>query len=164
MKSDEKQQQYEIAEKLLAEQDFPRAVLYGAAVTLVSAFVVGSIGGVGVGFMATGIGLIVGVTFQYIGRGIENRFAVVASIYAVVACLLGNLFAMASYAARYNGVSTQDILLNTPIPELSTWVVADLQFADLIFWMLAIGAAGYLSKRRLSRKQRLAIGMYELRR
>ncbi len=166
MNQEEKERLYKEAEKLLSEQDFVRAAIYGAAAMILAAGLYGAIGSGGstVGFMAAGIGIAIGFTMRVIGKGIESKFAVVASLYAVAGCLLGNLFAIVIYVARVNAVSPFAVLFGTPPSELLNWIVTDLQFADLIFWLLAIGAAGYFVNRRLSRQERLAIGMYDLRR
>jgi len=166
MDQEEKQRNYELAEKLLSEQNFGGAAILGAVAMILAAGAYGLMGSSGTtySFMAAGIGLAVGLTMQYLGRGIDTKFAVVASVYAITGCLLGNLFAVVIHVARVNVVSPFEVLLRTPLSELASWIVSDLQFADLIFWIAAIGAAGYFVKRRLSREEALAIGMYEIRR
>ena len=77
--------------------------------------------------------------------------------------MLGELFAVVLYVARMNVISPFDILLNTPATELADWILADLQFVDLIFWIAAIGGAAYFVKRRLSHEEGLAIYMCEMR-
>ena len=166
MDQEEKQRNYELAEKLLSEQNFRRAAISGAVVMIFSAGIYGLIGSGGgtISIMAAGIGLAIGFTIQIFGRGIDSKFAVVASVYAVVGCLLGNLFATVIYIARVNLISPFDILLHTPPNELAGWIASDLQFVDLIFWISAIGAAAYFAKRRLSREEGFAIHMNERRR
>lgn len=165
MDIEEKQRNYELAEKLLAEQNFGAAATFGALAMILAAGIYGYMGSGGstVGFMASGIGLVIGFTMQQFGKGIATRFAVVSSAYAVIGCLLGNMFAIVVYVARANSVSPFEVLFATPPSGLVEWMVADLQFADLIFWILAVGAAGYFVKRRLSREERVAVRMYELR-
>ena len=164
MDREEKQRNYELAEKLLSEQNFGGAVIFGAAAMIVASGIYGFIGSSGAtfSFMAAGIGLAIGFTMQFLGRGIATKFAVVVSVYAITGCLLGNLIAAVIYVARMNVTSPFEVLFGTPPSELASWIVSDLQFADLIFWIVAIGAAGYFVKRRLSREEGLAIHMYEM--
>jgi len=167
MDREEKQRNYALAEDLLSEQNFVPAVIAGAIAMLLAAGIYGlttlASGGFSYSFMAIGIGIAIGFTMQYLGKGIATRFAVVASIYAVLGCILGNLFAAVLYVAKVNQASPLDVLANVPLSELSDWVFADLQFVDLIFWMAAIGGAAYFVKRRLSREEALALHVYEMR-
>ena len=162
MTPEEKQQHYRIAETLLAEQNFAGAVLFGAIATILSAWVYGLFGATGatIGFVAMGIGFVVGFTVQYVGRGIDTRFTLLASAYAVIGCLGGNLFALVGRAARASGVSSFELLRSMPPGELVNRTIADLQFVDLVFWLLAIWAAAYWANRPLTREQRLSVGLY----
>ena len=166
MEEEEKQRHYALAEKLLSEQNFVPAVIAGAIATILAAGIYGVIalgsGGVAYSFMAAGIGVVIGLTMQFLGRGISTRFAIVASIYAVLGCILGNLFVVVLYAARANQVSPFDVLLNIPPSELLTWAFAGMGFADMIFWIAAIAAAAYFVKRRLSREEGAALHIYEM--
>ena len=165
MDQEEKQRNYDLASSLLSEQNFAAAAISGAIAMILVAGLYGAMasGGMAYSFMAAGIGVAIGFTMQFLGRGIDTKFAVVASVYAVLGCLLGNLFAGVIYVARVNSVSTFDVLLRTPPSELASWIAADLQFVDLVFWIAAIGAAAYFAKRRLSREEGLAIHMNEMR-
>jgi len=164
MDQEEKQRNYDLAESLLSEQKLVSAAIAGAIAMVVAAGIFGVMasGGVSFSFMTAGIGVVIGFTMQFLGRGIATKFAVVASVYAVLGCLLGNLFAVVIYVARVNSVSFADVLLNTPIADLAGWIMSDLQFVDIIFWIAAIGAAAYFAKRRLSREEGLAIHIYEM--
>ncbi len=167
MEQEEKQRNYDLAEELLSEQNFIVAVIAGAVAMILAAGIysvmTSASGGFSYSFMAAAIGIAIGFTMQYFGRGIAMKFAVVASIYAILGCILGNLFAAVLYVARANQISPFDVLLNVPASEMSGWVFADLQFADLIFWIAAVGGAVYFVKRRLSREEGVALHMYEMR-
>ena len=95
MDQEEKQRNYDIAEVLLSEQNFPAAVIAGAVATLLAAAIYGIIvarWNFSYGFAAAGIGIVVGISMQYLGRGIKMKFAVAAAVYTVAGCLLGNIF------------------------------------------------------------------------
>ena len=160
----EKLKNVELGRKLVSEQNFARAFVAGLLAMLVAAVIYGAFasGGGTFGFMAAAIGLAVGFTMQAAGHGIDAKFGVVASILAVVGCLLGNLFAVVFYVAEVSDVSATRVLFETPASELFAWLTDTLQFADLLFWLLAMGAAGYFVNRRLSREERLAVGMYRM--
>lgn len=167
MTPEEKQRYYKLAERLLSEQKFAAAALAGVAAMLLAAGFYAAItvasGGFSYSFMAAGIGAAIGIAVQFLGRGIASKFVVLASILAIVGCLLGNLLAVVVAVARANGVSPVEVLAMIPPTEFPQVIVSDLQFADLIFWIVSIGAASYLAKRRLTREEGLAIRLYETR-
>ncbi len=95
MHDEEKQKNYELAEKLISEQNFAAAVIAGAVVTLLAAIAYGIIVATwsfSYGFAAAGIGVVIGFSMQFLGRGISMKFAAVATFYTIAGCLLGNLF------------------------------------------------------------------------
>ena len=165
MDQQQKQLNYQLAEKLLAEQNIWGAAIFGAAAMVLAAVAYGLIGAGGFtySFVAVGIGVSVGLTMQYLGRGIDARFPVLASVYTVGGCLLGNMFTIVIYIARAEQASPFRILRVTPPNELLEWAGSGVQLISLFFWMFAVVAAVFFVKRPLTREERLAIGMYELR-
>jgi len=156
MKQEDKQRNYELAEKLLSEQNFVAAVVVGAVATLLAATIYSVITNrwdFSYGFAAAGIGIVVGISMQYLGRGIEMKFAVAAAVYTIAGCLLGNVFRV---------VSPLDIFRSNDFLLIAGRSVSYISFVDLVFWFVAVFAAAFFAKRPLSRSDRLAIGMYEL--
>jgi hypothetical protein len=166
MDQQQKQLNYQLAEKLVAEQNIWGAAIFGAAAMVLAAVAYGLIGAGGFtySFVAVGIGVFVGLTMQFLGRGIDARFPVLASVYTVGGCLLGNMFTIIIYIARAEKVSPFKILLDTPPNELLEWSGSGVQLISLIFWTFAVVAAIFFVKRPLTREERLALGMYEMRR
>ena len=165
MDQEEKQRNYDIAEVLLSEQNFAAAVIVGAVATLLAAAIYGittSLWDFSYGFAAAGIGIAVGIPMQYLGRGIKMKFAVAASLYTIAGCALGNVFRVVMDLARANGISPLDVILSNAFSVLTGRAVSYVSFVDLVFWLVAVWFAVFLVKRPLSRSQRLAIGMYEL--
>ena len=167
MDSVEKQRNYELAEKLLSEQNFGAAVIAGVVAIILSAGIYGIVKSLSEGLyytiLAAGIGVVIGFTMQFLGRGIDRKFALVASVYALLGCVLGNMFAVVMHVARATVVSPFDVLLNTAISELYRWMFTDLHFADLMFWIIGIGGAAYFARRPLTREEGLALHTYKMR-
>ncbi len=156
MDQEEKQRNYDIAEVLLSEQNFAAAVIVGAVATLLAAAIYGiitSLWDFSYGFAAAGIGIAVGIPMQYLGRGIKMKFAVAASLYTIAGCLLGNVFRV---------VSPLDVFRSDDFLLIAGRSVSYISFVDLVFWFVAVFAAVFFARRPLSRSDRLAIGMYEL--
>ena len=165
MKQEDKQRNYELAEKLLSEQNFAAAVIVGAVATFLAAGAYGVIVAMwnfSYGFAAAGIGIAVGISMQYLGRGIKMKFAVAASVYTIAGCVLGNLFRAIIELVPANATSLLEVLRNNSLSVLTERSVSYVSFVDLVFWFVAVWFSVFLVKRPLSRSERLAIGMYEL--
>lgn len=161
MRDEEKQEHYQVAERLLAEQNFTAAAIVGAVAALVAAaaYAIAVAGwNFAYGFAAAGIGVVVGASMHLLGRGISTKFGVLAAVYTLVGCLLGNFFSVLLRSSR----SPIEVLRTTPLPELAERVSSELSLGDLLYWFIAVFAAVYLAKRPLSRSERLAIGLYRL--
>ena len=165
MNEEEKQQNYELAEKLLSEQNFAAAVIAGAVATILAATIYGittSLWDFSYGFAAAGVGIVVGIPMQYLGRGIKMKFGVAALVYTITGCVLGNVFRVVMAQARAYEISPLDVFQNNELSVIAGWSVSNVSFIDLVFWFVAVFAAVFLAMRPLSRADRLAIGMYEL--
>jgi len=165
MNQEDKQRNYELAENLFSEQNFAAAIIVGAVATLLAAAIYGittAIWSFSYGFAAAGIGIAVGISMQYLGRGIKMKFAVAASVYTIAGCVLGNVFRVVMHLARENAISPLDVFRSNAFSVLTGWSVSHLSFVDLVFWSVAVWFSVFLVMRPLSRSEKLAIGMYEL--
>ena len=172
MHDDEKQKNYELAEKLISEQNFAAAVIAGAIAMLLAAVAYGIVverWSITYGFAAAGVGTVVGFFMGFLGRGISAKFSVVAAVYTVAGCILGNLFVKIWNQAKGPIHSFADVLQNNSLSDFARWSVSGLTLIHLVFWfvavvaVVAVVAAVFLAKRALSRSERLALGLYEAR-
>ena len=165
MNQEDEQRNYELAENLISEQKFAAAVIAGAVATLLAAAayaITTTMWNFSYGFAAAGIGIVVGLSMQYLGRGIEIKFAVAALVYTIAGCVLGNVFRVVLYLARVDAISPLDVFRSNTFSMLTASSVSYISFVDLVFWFVAVWFAVFLVKRPLSRTDRLAIGLYEL--
>ena len=166
MDDDEKQKNVELAEKLKAEQNFTAAVIAGIIAMLLAAVAYGLVVEAwpfSYGFAAAGVGVVIGFFMKFLGRGISMKFSVAAATFKIVGCVLGNLFVKIVHQAQANSASPIDLLRSHSLSELGSWSVSGLYLIHLVFWFVAVAAAVFLAKRPLSRAQRLAIGLHDLR-
>jgi hypothetical protein len=166
VRDEEKQKNYELAEKLISEQNFAAAVIAGAIATLVSAIAYGIIvkaWPVAYGFAAAGVGTVIGFFMGFLGRGISMKFSVAAAVYTIAGCILGNLFVEILNQAQGTASSPIDVLRDNSLSVLARWSVSGLSLIYLVYWFVAVIAAVFLAKRALSRSERLALGLLEAR-
>lgn len=164
--NEEKQKNYDLARKLLAEQNFAAAVIGGAIVALLGAAALGftvSSWRSTYGFVAAGVGLIIGVSVGFFGRGITTKFGVLAALYTIASCVLGNVVGVIMMLSRANSTSPIDILLSNSLALLAERAISSVSFIYFVYWFVAIFGAVFLAKRPLSRSERLAVGLFELR-
>ncbi len=162
---EEKQKNHDLAMKLLSEQNFTAAVIAGAVATVLAAAAFGIIVATwsfAYGFAAPGVGIVIGFSIGFLGRGISVKFAVAATVYTLIGCVLGNLFWVIIDLAQATGTSPIDVLRNNSLPELARQAITDGFSIYLLYWFVAIIAAVFLCRRSLSRAERLAIGLFEL--
>ena len=166
MNDEEKRKNYELAEKLISEQNFAAAVIVGAVATLLAAAAYGitvATWAFSYGFAAAGIGIVIGLSMQFLGRGISTKFAVVATVYTITGCVLGNLFRVIVELAVASATSPIDVLRNNSLSVFAERSVSYFSLVDLVYWFVAVFCAVFLAKRPLSRSERLAIGLVQLR-
>ena len=166
MKDEEKQKNYELAAKLISEQNFAAAVIVGAVAAMLAAVAYGitvALWPFSYGFAAAGVGTVVGLSIGFLGRGIATKFAVAATFYTIAGCALGNLFRVIVVLAQSHATSPIDVLRDNSWLMLAERSIDNVSAIDLVFWAVAVFAAVFLAKRSLSRAERLAIGMLKLR-
>ncbi|MGK0390595.1 MAG: hypothetical protein ACI94Y_003353 [Maribacter sp.] len=65
-----------------------------------------------IGFMAIGVGILVGFDNKFAGKGIDSMFGIIGASFALFGCLLGNLFTIVGFAANAEGFSYLEMLLH----------------------------------------------------
>ena len=91
-----------------------------------------------IGWMAVGVGFLVGYGVRIMGKGISKQFGIVGAILALVGCLAGNLFSVVAEVSRQEDIPFLDLLVR-----LNPEIVMDIfktTFSpmDLLFYGIAI--------------------------
>jgi hypothetical protein len=133
--------QAERLDRLKREQRFGGAVLAGSVAALLGAIVWAAITVATkyqIGWMAVGIGALVGITMRKVGRGVEARFGVVAAALALLGCLLGNLFAAVGMVASTGEESFFSLLARVDFDVAKEILAATFSPMDLLFYGIAV--------------------------
>ena len=166
MKDEERQAHYERAENLLGEQNFTAALVAGGVTTLMAAVAYGlavSAWAYAYGFAAAGVGIVIGLTIGFLGRGIATRFGVLAGACTVISCLLGNLVRLVMEISQQSSAWPAEVLEGESLPGLLEQSLSGFSAVDLVYLLIAVFAAVFFAKRPLSRADRLALGLYAMR-
>ena len=143
-------------QKFEAEQSLVGGFLAGAVAALVGAgawALVAVLTGYQIGFMAIGVGFLVGLAVQFAGKGISKIFGVMGAALALVGCLLGNYFAVVHFVGEAEGLGFFDTLSRispAAIPELMMGTFSPM---DLIFYGIAVYEGFKLSFRKITHEE-----------
>lgn len=95
-----------------------------------------------IGFMAVGIGVMVGFAVRYTGKGMNPSFGAVAAAMSLLGCVLGNILYISYYVAGNQEMAYIDILTQLNYGLMVEMLRATFAPVDLLFYGLA-GYFGY---------------------
>lgn len=142
-----------LEQRLRSEQNLLAGAVAGLAASLAGAAAWAGVTvatGYQIGFMAIGIGLLVGWAVRAAGKGLTSVFGVVGAALALLGCALGNLLAVTAIVAGNDGVALLDAL-----PQLTPSLAAELMVAsfspmDVVFYGIALWEGYRLAFRQVS--------------
>jgi len=141
---------------LRGDQNLPVGVLAGLIGALGGAAVWGGITvatGYQIGWMAVGVGFLVGYAVRTFGKGIDKVFGIAGAVLALIGCGLGNLLAISGMIAADQEMGFFEVL-----GQLNPGLVKDLMVStfspmDLLFYGIAVYEGYRFSFRRLTTRE-----------
>ena len=105
-----------------------------------------------IGWMAIGVGFLVGIAVKFFGKGRTPVFGISSAVLALIGCALGNLMFYSGIIAREEGASFLEVFfffLVTPAALVELFTLA-FEFMDILFYVLAawVGFSTALDVRR----------------
>ena len=97
----------DVYKQLSVHQDVVYAIIGGLFLSVICAIIWAAITVATeyqIGYMAIGLGLIVGWGVRYFGAGIDRIFGVIGGVMALLGCALGNLFSQVGFIANAQGI------------------------------------------------------------
>jgi hypothetical protein len=91
-----------------------------------------------IGWMAIGVGFLVGLGVQLLGKGLSSSFGVAAAVLAGVGCLLGNFLVIIGFVSQEFGLTYGEIFAELDGATMVELMTATFQPMDLLFYGLAI--------------------------
>jgi hypothetical protein len=148
-------------QRLRSEQNLVFAVLAGGAAALLGAGVWAAItvaSSFQIGWMAVGVGFLVGYAVRTCGKGIDKSFAVVGAVWSLAGCAAGNLLSVIGVISQQQNIPFFDIL-----EKLSPEIVASLMQAtfnpmDVLFYGIAVYEGYRFSWRPITQSDLMKIG------
>ena len=147
-------------DRLRAEQSLVPAVVAGTAAAVFGAALWGVITVVTeyqIGWMAIGVGALVGIAVRLAGKGVDRVFSVVAAALALFGCALGNLLAGCGFVAAQESVPVTAVLTSLNAELISIIMSAMFSPMDLFFYGFAVYQAYRLSLRPVTEDDIVAL-------
>jgi hypothetical protein len=91
-----------------------------------------------IGFMAVGVGLLVGYAVRVFGKGIDTYFGYIGAGFSVLGCLLGNLLSAVGFVSQHESVSVFAVLSRLDIDMAGRLMGASFSLMDLLFYFIGI--------------------------
>jgi hypothetical protein len=147
-------------QRLRTEQNFVAAIGAGLAAAAVGAVlwaVITVVTGYQIGFMAIGVGLLVGYAVRAAGKGMDKQFGVVGAAWAVLGCIAGNLLSVCYFVAAAQKLRLVDVLAQLTPERAFTMLGITFSVIDLLFYGIAVYEGYRLSFREVSPNQVLRV-------
>ncbi len=132
-------------EQFRQHQDFSAALIGGVILSFISAFIWAIITVTTqyqIGYMAIGVGLLVGFGIRFFGAGVDQKFGIAGAVLALFGCLLGNFFSQIGFIAQDQGLGYLQALQLFDWAYLPDIYTESFSIMDLLFYGFAI-AEGY---------------------
>jgi len=129
-------------EQIDYDANYPLGLIGGGIAMLVGAAIWGAVTyftEYQIGYMAIGLGFLVGIAFRFFGKGHSMLFGLSSAGLSLIGCVLGNLLFYTGVIARDEGTSFLEILLflvTNPLAVIELFTLA-FDFRDLLFYALA---------------------------
>ena len=91
-----------------------------------------------IGWMAIGVGFLVGMAVRIAGKGIDTVFGVVGATMALLGCLLGNLFTLCYFIGIEYEIGTLDVLTQLDLSMVFGLFKETFSPIDLLFYGIAV--------------------------
>jgi hypothetical protein len=145
-----------LRQRLESEQNLIFGVVAGSIACLLGAAVWAGVTvatGYQIGFMAIGVGFLVGFAIRVAGKGITSVFGVLGAILSLLGCALGNLLAVTSIVAQNDGASFLAAVAQLTPELMQRLMVASFSPMDLLFYGIALYEGYRLAFRQVSREE-----------
>lgn len=140
-------------EKMKDEQNFSMGLVGGSVAALIGAIIWAAITyttNFQIGFMALGVGFLVGYAVRYMGKGIDKQFGIFGAVLALLGCALGNLLTGCVIISRHYEVSISQVLGSLDTTTITEIMTATFSPMDLLFYAIAVYQGYKFSFRRMN--------------
>ncbi len=131
----------DFSEQTGTKQNLPMAIIFGAVAAAISAGVWAGITvatGYQIGWIAVGVGFLVGLTVKFFGKGTSPVFGMIGAIYAFLGCFVGNFLSVCIIGAEHEGIKLMEVFNMMTLPMAIELMKSTFNPMDLLFYAIAI--------------------------
>lgn len=128
-------------DKLKQKQNLPIAIVSGMGAAIIGAILWAIISvstGFQIGYMAIGVGYIVGFTIKKTGHGITQIYGILGALLSILGCLLGNFLTIIGFAANAENLGYVETLWSADYGLVFQLMLENSSPIDLLFYGFAI--------------------------
>lgn len=128
-------------DQLLLSQNYPFGLIAGIIAGLLGAVlwaVITVSTEYQIGYMAVAIGLMVGYSIRFIGKGIQPIFGITGAIISLVSCVLGNVFSLIGFFANSENIGYFQALGIVDFASIPAVMIDTFNPMDLLFYGIAV--------------------------
>ena len=140
-------------QRLRSQQNLSGGIIAGVGAAIVGAILWASVTAITeyqIGWMAIGIGFLVGFAVRKFGQGVDRAFGLAGAGLALFGCMLGNLLTVCIVVAYQFDVSFMEVISSLNGTALSDIMAETFQPMDLLFYGIALWAGYKYSIRTLT--------------
>ncbi len=149
--------EYEMA-RLQEEENLQLAIGVGLGVSIAAAIIWASITfitGYQIGFLAIGIGYLVGVVIKGVGKGVTIKFQMIGAALALFGCVLGDFITICYFFADQEKIRVHEVFSLIDPMAIPGVMISTASGMDVLFYAIAM-FAGFKYSLREPTKQELA--------
>jgi uncharacterized membrane protein YsdA (DUF1294 family) len=147
-------------QRMQSQQSLPGALVGGllgavggaaawAAITVTTKFQIG--------FMAIGVGILVGVLVRKMGRGIAPVYGITGAVFSLLGCVAGNLLTTCWFISEHEHTAFTSVLASLTPDAITSILTATFDIMDALFYGIAIYEGYKLSFRQFTHEDLAAL-------
>lgn len=130
-----------VIEELRANQNFQKAILYGAVAGVMSSLLWAFLSVAThyqFGIMAVGVGAIVGFAIKIGGKGIDEKFGILGAVISLLSVVLGNFLGIMGLISQENAMTLMEVLTMIEFSEIPDLMLQGFGILDYFFYGIAV--------------------------
>jgi len=148
-------------QRMRSEQNLIMATLAGGAAALIGGCAWAAITVITnyqIGWMAVGIGFLVGYAVKTFGKGIDRSFGIVGAVWSLAGCAAGNLLTVVGTIAKQQNIPVMNILEKLDAEIIASLMQATFNPMDVLFYGIAVYEGYRFSFRQITQTDLTKIG------
>ncbi len=124
---------------------YEQNMFYGFSAGIISSLVAAAIWaaitvitGYQIGWIAVGVGFLVGKSVAYFGKGLNKNYSLIGAGFAFLGCILGNLFSVCQFIAIDQSMSIFEVFNRLDTAIIVELMTESFSAMDLVFYGIAI--------------------------